>query len=426
MDTQRESGGLVVVDARGQHLFSSGLGANPVVQDELQKVATPGSPQSRQSHTVSANGEVLSVISVRCGNETVFCIARNGHHHELPDPEGETDIRIAVHPEPATVRCAPVSYGLEHIVGASEAIQELKKAVVKVAPLDVPVLLCGESGTGKELVARAIHALSPRHQQPLVVVNAAALPASLVESEMFGYEPGSFTGADRKGRRGKFEQADQGTLFLDEIGDMPLDMQVKLLRVLQDGVFERVGGDRNRHSNFRLICATNRELKQQVNAEKFRLDLYYRISGVTLRIPPLRDRLEDIPVLVDHFLAECARRHQRSITGVHQDVCAFLHAQPWPGNVRQLLHEVEKAAIFCDRGELQVSDFLRTADRAEDLASGGRQHRGTIPAALETVELELIRAALIRHKGNKSRVASELGISRSYLYKKLDALSGQA
>ena len=206
---------------------------------------------------------------------------------------------------------------------------------------------------------------------------------------------------------------------------MPLDMQVKLLRVLQDGVFERVGGDRPRHSNFRLICATNRDLKQQVNAEKFRLDLYYRISGVTLRIPPLRDRLEDIPSLVDHFLGECTRRHQRRITGVHRDVYAFLHAQPWPGNVRQLLHEVEKAAIFCDRDELQVSDFVRAADREDEQGMpAARQHRGTIPAALETVELELIRAALIRHKGNKSRVATELGISRSYLYKKLDALAG--
>jgi len=315
------------------------------------------------------------------------------------------------------------NYGLEQIVGGSEAIRRLKFDIVKIAPLDVPVLLTGESGTGKELAAHAIHSLSPRHARPLVLVNAVALPAGLVESELFGYEPGAFTGAEKKGRKGKFEQADKSTLLLDEIGDMPAEIQVKLLRVLQDGMVERVGGGTPHHSEFRLISASNRDLKQLIDAGKFRLDLYYRISGVTLHMPPLRERLEDIPDLVTNFLHAYAQRHHAIPKRVHKHVCAYLRELAWPGNVRQLLHEVEKAAIFSEGDEITVADFRpRQFEAQPALPVRERSRARPIRAAVNDVELNLIKEAMARLGGNKCKVAAELGISRSYLYKKLAQL----
>lgn len=321
------------------------------------------------------------------------------------------------------------TYGLEQIVGHSDAIRQLKADIIKVAPLDVPVLLIGESGTGKELAAHAIHALSPRHEQAMVLVNAAALPHGLVESELFGYEAGAFTGAERKGRKGKFELADNSSLFFDEIGDMPPDIQVKLLRVLQDGRFERVGGDRTRHSDFRLITASNRDFAQMIRQDKFRLDLYYRISGVTLRLPALRERLDDIPELVDNFLTHFAARHGKSMLRVNPRVYGYLKELPWPGNVRQLQHDVERAAIFCEGAEIDIGNFRRPAEidapsleappdpvppSAPTMPAASSMH-----AAVGEIESHLIRQTLAQYGGNKKRTAEVLGISRSYLYKKL-------
>ncbi len=315
------------------------------------------------------------------------------------------------------------NYGLEQIVGGSEEIRRLKSDIVKIAPLDVSVLLTGESGTGKELAAHAIHSLSPRHARPLVLINAAALPAGLIESELFGYEPGAFTGAEKKGRKGKFEQADKGTLFLDEIGDMPAEMQVKLLRVLQDRMVERIGSDTPRYSDYRLISASNHDLQQLVDGNKFRLDLYYRISSITLQIPPLRERLEDIPDLVTSFLHAYAQRHHATPKRVHKHVYAYLRELAWPGNVRQLLHEVEKAAIFCEGNEITVAEFRPSFNvpNSADAQSPASTSQ-TIRDAVEDVEFKLIKEALARYDGNKKRAAQELGISRSYLYKKLAVL----
>ncbi|MFL9895160.1 MULTISPECIES: sigma-54 interaction domain-containing protein [Paraburkholderia] len=323
------------------------------------------------------------------------------------------------------------AFGLEQIVGTSEAVHRLKEDILRVAPLDVPVLLAGESGTGKELVAHAIHMLSPRSDKPLVLVNSAAMPSNLVESELFGYEAGAFTGADRKGRKGKFESADSGTLFLDEIGDTPVDMQVKLLRVLQDGHFERIGGDRARHSDFRLITASNRDFKDMIAKSAFRLDLFYRISAVTLRLPPLRERLEDIPELSETFLEAFAIRHTASKKTVSDEAMDFLQSRAWPGNIRQLQHAIERAAIFSDSNTLSVDDFggLESAEQQE--AQAGETQRSVpslkarqdIREARGRVEIELIADAMKRTGGNKKRVAEQLGISRSYLYKRLGEMS---
>jgi transcriptional regulator with PAS, ATPase and Fis domain len=315
---------------------------------------------------------------------------------------------------------------LDTIVGNSDAIRRLKDDIVRVAPLDIPVLILGESGTGKELVASFIHRNSPRRAEKLVVVNSAALPEGLVESEMFGYEPGAFTGADRKGRRGKFEQANGSTLFLDEVGDMPLDVQAKLLRVLQDKMVQRVGGEISREVDFRLIAATNRDLRELMAKQDFRLDFYYRISPIVLTVPPLRERLDDIPLLVEKFLSEFSTRQQRPVPEIDADVYPFLANQSWPGNIRQLRHALERAVIFLEGDRLGVADFhrsdifmLQETTQAPPIYNVAAAEKQGLQAALDNLETKLIQDALTRYKGNKKRAAEELGISRSYLYKKL-------
>ena len=320
-------------------------------------------------------------------------------------------------------------YGLDSIVGNSPAVQRLRAEIVKIAPLEIAVLIRGESGTGKELVAHALHRLSPRRDGPMVAVNAAAMPQTLVESELFGYEPGAFTGADKKGRKGKFEQATEGIIFLDEIGDMPLEVQAKLLRVLQDRIVERVGGDKPRQLDFRLISATNRDLQSSVEAGTFRLDLFYRISPIVITLPPLRERIEDIPLLASKFLENIAYRHARPTPSIDKDALTALMERPWPGNIRQLQHEIERAFAFCDGTTIMVHDLteakteqqigaqLTTFDAVPPTTNEG------LRTMLDKVETKGIREALARHKGNKKRAAESLGISRSYLYRKLSEMN---
>lgn len=324
------------------------------------------------------------------------------------------------------------SYGLDQIIGDSAAMVRLKQQLIKVAPLDVPVLITGESGTGKELAAHAIHKLSVRRDAAMVVVNAAALPSTLVESELFGYESGAFTGAERKGRKGKIEQADSGSLFLDEVGDMPSEVQVKLLRVLQDGSFQRVGGNELRRSNFRLISASNRNFEAMIADGSFRLDLFYRISGVTIRMPSLRERLEDIPQLAELALEQFAERHRQRPKKLSGEACAFLQNQRWPGNIRQLMHTVERAAIFAEGDILMPEDFalvdsestlpMRIEEANLALVDAASPEPMSVSNAVGKVEEQMIRQAMKNYHGNKKRVAEELGISRSYLYKRLAQL----
>jgi transcriptional regulator with PAS, ATPase and Fis domain len=304
---------------------------------------------------------------------------------------------------------------LDEMIGRSPPIQKLRAEITTVAPLDVSVLVTGESGTGKELVARALHRLSPRAGGPLVTVNAAALPASLVESELFGYEAGAFTGADRKGRRGRFEQADGGTIFLDEIGDMPLDTQAKLLRVLQERMVERVGGDRPVAVDFRLVCATNRDLADLVARSQFRLDLFYRISSVVLRVPRLADRGDDVLLLARHLLAEFARQHGRPECVLDTAAEAQLRAATWPGNVRQLRHAIERAVIFVRDNHITAADLaaaMATVVPGDENAN--RAARQAVPKP--RVDGQAVVDALRQTGGNKRQAAALLGISRSHLY----------
>ena len=313
------------------------------------------------------------------------------------------------------------------LVGESQAMQRLRHEVATVARLDVPVLILGESGTGKELVARAIHKLG-RPGHALVSLNLAAMPASLIESELFGHTAGAFTGSAKQGRAGKFEVADEGTLFLDEVGDIPMEVQIKLLRVLEERVVERLGSHAGRRTSFRLVCATHRDIDALIESGAFRHDLFYRISGVTLRVPPLRHRLEDIPALINHFVQAFCDRNGLPVPRVEAGVARYLADQPWPGNLRQLRHRIEEALVFSQPELLTLEAFTRNdAARAD---TGAAAPRFTLPAAaapapppspsrLKDHERAAARRMVEECAGNKKRAAERLGISRSYLYKLL-------
>jgi transcriptional regulator with PAS, ATPase and Fis domain len=313
---------------------------------------------------------------------------------------------------------ANVKDPLDSVLGNSLVVESLKEEVRRVSALDVPVLLLGQSGTGKELIARAIHELSKRSSGPYVIAHSAAVPSNLFESEFFGYSSGAFTGANRQGRRGRLEMANRGTLFLDEVGDMPLEAQVKLLRVLQDGRFERLGSHDEIYSDFRLVSATHRDLSALVRKEAFRLDLYYRIGVVVLKVPSLSERLEDIPLLVGAFIKEFCLRNGLSPLEVLPDAIEFLQAIAWPGNIRQLKHCVERAVIFAKSTRLTREDF-RNINRDEFSVETATPRPETVRQAMEQVEASMIVEALDRYQGNKLKAAAALGISRGYLYKKL-------
>ena len=305
------------------------------------------------------------------------------------------------------------------IKGSSPALLRVKEQAMQVAASDVTVLICGESGTGKEMFARAIHAASPRAAGPFVVINCGAIPETLLESELFGYEGGAFTGARREGKPGKFELASGGTVFLDEIGDMPLHLQVKLLRVLQDHVVERVGGTRPLPVDVRVIAASNRDLEQMMRDREFREDLYFRLSVIPLHIPPLRERREDIPLLAEYFLDNQRRVVNKEVSGFSREVLEAFLAYDWPGNVRELQNTVEYA-VHLTRGPTISMEDLPPRLRHHGAPSGG----GTLREQVRRFEASLIRACLARYGSGSNavdRAARELGISRASLYRKLRA-----
>jgi len=304
------------------------------------------------------------------------------------------------------------------IVGESPAIRELLHTVELVAPAPSTVQITGESGTGKELVARALHTASPRADSPFVAVNCAALPGELIESELFGYEKGAFTGAQQS-RAGKFEEAGEGTLFLDEVGEMPLAMQVKLLRTLQEREVTRLGSHRPIPVRARLVTATNRDLKKDVEADRFREDLYYRLNVIPLHLPPLRDRVEDIPVLARHFLARIADNLGRRAPDLGQEALTALQAYPWPGNIRELENVIERTVVMSRRDTIGADDLpaeIRSGSNDEPgHASFGTHH-------LPSIERQVVVDAMEQTDWNQSRAAVLLGISRKQLRTKMKNL----
>jgi DNA-binding NtrC family response regulator len=320
------------------------------------------------------------------------------------------------------------AFGFEQMVGTSPAMRRVFETIGRVADTDVTVLVRGESGTGKELVANALHYRSPRRTKPLVKMNCAALSRELVESELFGHEKGAFTGAVAR-REGKFEAADGGTLFLDECGDMPLETQAKLLRALQEKEIERVGGNQPIRVDVRLIAATNQDLEAAVRAGLFREDLYYRLRVVALAIPPLAERREDIPLLVDRFLKDAAARFGREVKPLTGDALRACMTHEWKGNVRELKSAIEQALLLAAGPEITPADLLGGTDGgspAEPAPSvdGGdaRSFRAAKDRMVETFERQFITDALRRHGGNITKAAEEVGMYRQNFQQKMREL----
>ncbi|MEM7248890.1 MAG: sigma-54 dependent transcriptional regulator [Acidobacteriota bacterium] len=310
------------------------------------------------------------------------------------------------------------------IIGESELLKTALQEVSKVAATDATVLLLGESGTGKELFARSVHHHSPRHDQPFVAINCAAIPDTLLENELFGHEKGAYTGASSR-KAGRFELAEGGTLFLDEIGDIAASVQAKLLRVLQEKSFERVGGTRTLEVDVRIVTATNRDLAKEVAAGRFREDLYYRLSVFPLEIPSLARRREDIPLLASHFLSKFSRQLGRPGLKLSDGALECLEAHHWPGNVRELENAIERAAILADSPTLEADDFMLAErsgpnrDRIRDLVDFDGPLQEVASRAASLVEELKIQDALQEREGNKTKAAELLGVSYKTLLNKM-------
>jgi nitrogen regulation protein NR(I) len=325
----------------------------------------------------------------------------------------------------------------EGIVGKSETMQQVFKLIGQVSMSEATVLITGESGTGKELVARAIYHHSKRLEQPFMAINCAAIPENLLESELFGHEKGAFTGAVER-RIGKFEQCDNGTIFLDEIGDMPLSTQTKILRVLQNGEFQRVGGNQTFHVDVRVIAATNKDAERLVASNKFREDLYYRLNVVRIHLPPLRERREDIPVLVDYFLQKINKSGQKAlrIKSIAPQALQILQQHNWPGNIRELENAIERAAVVARGETLTLQDLPGEVRDSKSMIVPPEDSNAAVDAAVQplfalarkdpkfkimaAVERELIIRALAETSGNQLQAAKLLGITRATLRKRIE------
>jgi two-component system response regulator HydG len=348
---------------------------------------------------------------------------RKGAYFYLPKTVQPSDVLLVVR---KALRAAATETSLneyeqnlfEETAGATPAMRRVVELITKVAPTDSTVLLLGESGTGKEILAHAVHRLSPRRDKPFVAINCAALPETLLESEMFGHVKGAFTGADGT-KRGLFEEADTGSIFLDEIGDMSLVTQAKLLRVLQNGEIRPVGASTSKHVDVRVIAATNQDLVEAVQSRTFREDLYFRLNVIQIRIPPLRERLDALPTLVNRFLTRFNAKFKKNVRAVDEHAQGLLRNYAYPGNIRELESIIAHAVILCD------GDTLGVRDLPESVRLGTKSRLALPNYAMDTIptlsemEEQAIRATLDRFNGNQTEAAKRLGISRSTLWRKM-------
>jgi DNA-binding NtrC family response regulator len=384
----------------------------------------------------TARPETPVVMITAHGSEKVAVEAmKAGADDYVPKPFDNDEIRLVVRRALERTRVLREhrlllerlerEYGFGSLVGSGPAMQRVFETIKKVAATDLTVLVRGESGTGKELVAQALHQRSTRAGRPFIAVNCAAISRELVESELFGHEKGAFTGADAR-RIGRFEAADQGTLLLDEIGDMPLETQAKVLRVLQERTFERVGGSRPLAVDVRVVAATHRDLEALVEAGRFRQDLYYRLKVVDLALPPLRERLEDVPLLAERFLDQVAERLGQPRRRLGESALRLLVSHSFPGNVRELKSLIEQASVLASSPTIEAAD-LNLVERPNSAAPNGSYAPG-VPFAeakrrtVEAFERAYLTAALERHGGNVSRTAEAIGMVRQSLQQKLKEL----
>ncbi len=377
---------------------------------------------------------MVIMITGQASLETALTCMRDGAYDYIIKPFNHAQIEITVgraeHFQ-QTLRLARYytisATGESELLGASAAMTKLRNQIRQVAPTEASVLIQGESGTGKELVAAALHAGSRRADKPLIKVNCAAIAPSLIESEFFGHEKGAFTGADKR-RQGRFELAEKGTILLDEVGEIPLPLQAKLLRILQEREFQRVGGTAMLRADVRVIASTNRDLPSAVQRGEFREDLYYRLNVVLLQVPPLRERMEDVPILAEAFIRRFARQYGKTIPGLHPDALQALMAHRWPGNVRELQNAVERAIVFTESGQLLKLEALGFATPPQTVVPGtvhssiAETVDGEEPfLTLEEVERRHILRILSRCQGNRTHAAQKLQISLRSLRDKIRA-----
>jgi len=418
---------LLVYEARTGEEALQHIDPHPVdvVLTDLKMPGTDGLSVLAHARKVRPGAEVI-LMTGHASVESAVRAMKLGAFHYITKPFDIDEVAqlVARAFELTSVRRENVSLrslargrgSLENFIGVSDATKEVLSLVRKVADTDSTVLITGESGTGKELIARGLHYLSPRSERMLVPINCSAIPAELLESELFGHVKGAFTGAHAT-RAGKFETAHNGTIFLDEIAEMSAPLQAKLLRVLQEKSVTPVGGNRAIQVNVRVITATNKDLDEEVSEGRFRSDLYFRLNVIPIRIPPLRDRRDDIPILVDHFVRKYNLEKSRALEGVRPESLEILRRYTWPGNVRELENLVERIVVLKGSGWLEPSDIPEKIRRAERFLENALPVLGDtgldMKSATEDFENALIRQALHLSGGNKNRAATLLGLKRT-------------
>jgi PAS domain S-box-containing protein len=431
--------GIMVTDAEGiithfNEPYGQFLGLDPAAQigkhcaevvenTRMHIVAKTGKPEINQTQRIKGQNMVVQRIPIKRDGKVIAVFGQV----MFKDVKDVTKLanRLSLleskvkHYEEELINLRSTRYTFDSIVGTSLVIRELKKEALKASTNQFPVLITGDSGTGKELFAQAIHHASPRKLYPFVRINCSAIPKDLLESELFGYEKGAFTGAKTEGKPGKFEIANQGTVFLDEIGDLPLTMQPKLLRVVEEKEFERVGGTKIIRSDFRVIAATNQDLQDMLTDERFRKDLFYRLNVIPLHIPPLRDRRSDIIPLAQHFLKQMAKEANLSEISLDEEAAAALKKYTWPGNVRELLNVLERALSSIEGNSIHLCDLPFYISRVQKKRLEQNQTAIDIKGVQARAERDAIRYALKETHYNKARAAKLLGIHRTLLYKKM-------
>jgi PAS domain S-box-containing protein len=435
--------GVVVTDPEGYIIFFNKpygrfLGIDPSEQigrhvtevienTRMHIVARTGIPEINQTQRIKGQNMVVQRIPIKKDGKVMAVFGQVMFKdvkdvRELANRLSILESKLELY-ERELISMRSTRYTFESIIGPSPAMRWLKEEALKASATNLPVLITGESGTGKELFAQAIHNSSNRRLHPFVRINCAAIPKDLLESELFGYDRGAFTGARTEGKTGKFEMAHHGTIFLDEIGDLPLDMQPKLLRVIEEREFERVGGTTPIRSDFRLIAASNQNLEEMVSRGTFRKDLFYRLNVIPLHIPPLRERREDIIPLARHFISQLVEEFHLPEVTLDPPAQEALLRYDWPGNARELLHVIERV-LSTSQGEvirLQDLPFHIQKKRGSDRA----EQRGSLPLkeAILMAERQAIQDALAQASNNKSHAARILGIHRTLLYKKMRKLN---
>lgn len=429
--------GAMVTDAEGYitHFnkpYGEFLGMDPGAQigkycldaienSRMHIVAKTGKPEINQSHYIMGQNMVVQRIPIKKDGKIVAVFGQVMFKdvrdvRKLAKKLSLLESKVKLYEE-ELMNLRSTRYTLDSIIGNSKAIVFLKKEALNAAATHYPVLITGESGTGKELFAQSIHHASPRKIYPFVRINCSAIPKDLIESELFGYEKGAFTGARSDGKPGKFELAHNGTVFLDEIGDLPLEMQPKLLRVLEEKEFERIGGTSFIKSNFRLIAATNQNLEKMLAEGRFRRDLYYRLNVISLNIPPLRKRKNDVIILGRHLLKQMVEEANLPEIKMDTEAEQVLENHEWPGNVRELSNVLERTLSSLNGRTIHTRDlpfFVRQSKH------DGNYRYGTIKEAVAKAETDAIQQTLARTGYNKARAASILGIHRTLLYKKIN------